>query len=373
MRAVARMRRTGGARRWLTVIGALLLMVLAAGCQQDLPQSTLDPAGPVARDQDALWNTVFPIAVVVFVLVESALILSIFRYRDRGGDQIPKQVAGNTRLEIIWTLIPAVILAGIAVPTVQTLFDLAAVPEDDPLEVRVIAKQYWWAFEYLNEEGQNVITSTDLHIPTGRPVYLHMQSLSAILSDPGAEEIDVKIGDVNAGVIHSFWVPRLAGKQDVVPHHTRNMTIEADEPGVYEGQCAEFCGLSHARMRFNVVAQEPAEFQQWLDDTAEPAQEPESELAQEGAQLFTDATCIACHAIEGYGEEEGTAVARVGPNLTHFASRRQMAGGIIDINEENIRAWLRNPQAVKAGAQMPNLQLDDDQIDALTAYLQSLE
>jgi cytochrome c oxidase subunit 2 len=366
--------RSGGARRWPIVIGALLLMLLASGCQQDLPQSTLDPAGRIAREQDALWDTVFPIAVVVFVLVEAALIFSVVRFRDRGDDGIPQQVAGNTRLEILWTLIPAVILAGIAVPTIQTLFELAEVPQDDPLEVRVIGKQYWWEFEYLNEEGESVITATDLHIPTDRSVYLSMQSLSAIVPDPGVPEIDIKEGQVNRGVIHSFWVPRLAGKQDVVPHHTRNMTIEADEPGTYEGQCAEFCGLSHARMRFNVIAHEPADFQQWLDDTAQPAEEPTGELAQQGAELFATRQCIACHAIEGYvGPDGQEANLRIGPNLTHFASRTQMAGGIIDVTTENIQRWLADPQAVKPGAQMPNLQLDDSEIDALTAYLQSLE
>ena len=373
MRAVARTRRVRGARRWLIVIGALALLLLVTGCaEQTLPQNYLDPAGRVAREQDRLWNLVFPISVGVFVLVETALIYFVIRYRKRG-DDIPQQVAGNTKLEIIWTIIPAVILAGVAIPTVQTLFDLAEVP-DDPLEVRVLGKQYWWEFEYLGDEGQSVVTATDLHIPAGRPVYLHMQSLSAVLGDPGAEEIDVKFGDINAGVVHSFWVPRLAGKQDVVPNHTRYLTIEADEPGSYEGQCAEFCGLSHSRMRLNVIAHEPEDFQAWLDDQAEPAAEPTSELAQQGAELFASQQCIACHAIEGYESEDGqVAEQRVGPNLTHFASRSQMAGGIIDVTEENIAEWLEDPQEIKAGAQMPDLGLDADQIAALTAYLQTLE
>lgn len=375
MRAQARPRRGSGRLRLpltLVTIGTLLLL---SGCaSEQLPQNALDPAGPVARSQDDLWDLVFPIAIGVFVLVETALLFFIFRYRDRGDDRIPKQVAGNTKLEIIWTLIPAVILAGVAVPTVQTLFELAEEPTDNPLEVRVIGKQYWWEFEYLNDEGQGVVTSTDLHIPAGRSVYLHMQSLSAILNDPGADEIDVRNGGlVNNGVIHSFWVPRLAGKQDVVPHHTRFMTIEADEPGLYEGQCAEFCGLSHARMRMNVIAQEPAEFQQWLDEQAQPAQEPTDQLAQQGAELFATQQCIACHAIEGYEVDGQVADVRIGPDLTHFASRLEMAGGIIDVNEENIKRWLANPQEVKSGAQMPNLGLDAEQIEALTAYLLSLE
>ena len=375
MTAGDRMRRTRGARRWLIVVGTVALLLFVGGCAQDpLPQTTLDPAGPVARSQDRLWDLVFPIAVGVFVLVEVALVFFVIRYRSRGGEDIPKQVAGNTKLEIIWTLIPAVILAGIAVPTVQTIFDLADRPSDDPLEVRVIAKQYWWEFEYLNDEGQGVVTANDLHIPVDRPVYLRMQSLSAVVGDPGFDEIDLRNGDVNAGVIHSFWVPRLAGKQDVIPHHTRYLTIQADAPGTYEGQCAEFCGLSHARMRFNVIAEQPDDFQAWLDDQAEPAVEPTSDLARQGAELFASQQCIACHAIDGYTGEEGQeANQRVGPDLTHFASRTQMAGAMIDITEENIARWLEDPQEVKAGAQMPDLGLDAEQIRALTAYLQSLE
>ena len=375
MRAVARLRRGRGARRWLIAVATLALLLFAAGCAQDpLPQTTLDPAGPVARSQDNLWNLVFPIAVLVFVLVEAALIYFVVRYRSRGEEDIPKQVAGNTKLEIIWTLIPAVILAGVAVPTVQTQFDLAERPEDDPLEVRVVGKQYWWEFEYLDEGGENVVTANDLHIPVDRPVYLHMQSLSAVVGDPGVDELNVREGDVNSGVIHSFWVPRLAGKQDVVPHHTRYMTIQADEPGTYEGQCAEFCGLSHARMRMNVIAHEPEAFQTWLDEQEQPAQEPTDELAQQGAELFASQQCIACHAIQGYAGPDGQeATQRVGPDLTHFASRSQMAGAFIDVTPENVAAWLEDPQQLKAGAQMPDLGLGADQIEALTAYLMSLE
>lgn len=375
MRALARMCRTRGARRWQLLASALVMMLVVSGCaSEDLPMNALDPAGPVARSQDELWDLVFVIAIVVFVLVEGALVYFVIKYRDRGESTPPKQIAGNTKLEILWTLIPAVILAGVAVPTVATLFELAEKPTDNPLEVRVVGKQYWWEFEYLNEEGQQVVTSTDLHIPAGRPIYLSMQSLSATIGDPGVEALDVKTGDVNGGVIHSFWVPRLAGKQDVVPNHTRNMTIEADEPGLYEGACGEFCGLSHARMRMNIIAEEPEAFQQWLDAQAEPAAEPQEALAQEGAELFATQQCIACHAITGYEGPDGQlAEQRIGPNLTHFADRTQMAGGIIDVNEENIKRWLDNPQAVKAGAQMPRLGLDPDQINALTAYLQSLE
>lgn len=357
---------------WVIVAGLIL-----SACAQDYPQSALDPAGPIARQQDNLWNLVFVIAIVVFVLVQGAIIYALFRFRERKDDdgQIPKQVAGNTKLEILWTAIPALILVGVAIPTVQTIFELAGRPDGDPLEVRVVGKQYFWEFEYTGDEGQGVITATELHIPTDRPVYLTMESRSAVVTDTGAGAE----GEARNGVIHSFWVPRLAGKQDVVAGHVRELTIQADEPGRYPGACAEFCGLSHARMRFYVEAQEPAEFEDWLADQAEPAvADFDTELAAEGERLVSSDTigqqCIACHAIDGYDTEgEQVANQRIGPNLTHFASRETFAGGFLPINEENVQAWLDNPQALKPGAQMPRLGLTPDQIDAITAYLLSLE
>lgn len=335
----------------------------------------MDPAGPVARTEDQLWDLVFWIAVAVFVLVQGLILYAVFKFRDRGGDDIPKQVAGNTRLEVIWTIIPTLILVGIAVPTVQTIFELARAPGDEALEVRVVGKQYWWAFEYLGDEGQGVITATELHIPTNRPVALQMQALSATQPDPGPDA-DPAVGEpVSNGVIHSFWVPRLAGKQDAVAGHTRLLTIEADEPGTYPGQCAEFCGLSHARMRFSVIAHEPAEFERWIADQAKPAQPANDGLVAQGQELFSSQQCISCHAIQGYEAAAGQAAdVRIGPNLTHFASRQTFAGGFLDVDDpEQLKAWLRDPPGIKPGAQMPNLGLSDQQIEALSAYLYSLE
>jgi cytochrome c oxidase subunit 2 len=354
---------------------ALLGVVLAGCATEGLPQSAMDPAGPIARTENDLWNFVFPIAVAVFVLVQGLILFAVIRYRDRGGDDIPKQVAGNTRLELLWTFIPAAILVAIAIPTVSTIFSLADEPSDEALAVRVVAKQYWWEFEYLDDEGQGVVIANELHIPTNRPVALHMQSLSATTPDPGADTPPDTVGASGAAVVHSFWVPRLAGKQDVVPGHTRRMTIEADEPGIYPGQCAEFCGLSHARMRFEVIAHEPAEFDSWLAAQAEPAKAAEDTLAAQGQELFVSQQCITCHAINGYDAAAGQeAAVRIAPDLTHFASRRKFAGGWFDVDDEQqVRDWLANPQAVKSGAQMPNLGLSEDQIDALTAYLYSLE
>lgn len=366
--------------------GGLVLLVLAgltvAGCAPDAPQDILQPAGPNAQAADDLWNIVFPIAVAVFVLVQGLLIVAIWRFRKRPDDDetsLPKQTEGNTRLEILWTIIPALILAAVAVPTVQTIFDLAAEP-DDALEVRVIGKQYWWEFEYLGAEGQGVVTSGQLHIPTDRPVYLHMESLSASVPDPG--EVGPKTGLVAGGVLHSFWVPSLAGKQDVVPGQVRNLTIQADEPGMYEGQCAEFCGLSHSRMRFQVIAEPEEDFEAWLAAQAEPAVTAEQvgdPIVAQGEELFDTATCIACHAIRGYESpvDGSLAEVRIGPDLTHYASRTTLAGGFLPNTEEHLTDWLRDPQAVKPGTQMPNLVADgvlaEDEIEPLVRYLMTLE
>lgn len=361
-------------RRWSA--WTLVLGLFIAGCAtNDLPQSALDPAGPVARRQDQLWDLVFWIAVGVFVIVQGLILLAVFRYRDRGGDAIPKQVAGNTRLELLWTVIPALILIGIAIPTVGTIFELAREPDDQALDVRVVGKQYWWEFEYVGEEGQGVVTANELHIPTDRAIALDMQSLSATQPDPGIEENPELGQPVSDGVIHSFWVPRLAGKQDVVPGHIRRMTIQADEPGVYPGQCAEFCGLSHARMRFQVIAHEPAEFEQWLAGQAQPADAAAGALAAEGQELFQSQQCYTCHAVAGFEAATGTAAeVRIGPDLTHFASRNTFAGGVFDVDDpEQLAAWLRNPQEVKPGSQMPNLGLSPEQVEALSAYLYTLE
>jgi cytochrome c oxidase subunit 2 len=337
--------------------------VLLAGCAEgDLPQNVLAPEGPIARTEDNLWNLVFPIAIAVFILVQGLLAYALVRFRARSTDSpsaIPKQTAGNTRLEVMWTVVPALILAGIAVPTVRTIFELTARPAD-PLEVRVVGKQYWWEFEYTGDTEQGLVTANELTIPVDRPIYLTMEGTGQQDADP-------------LGVIHSFWVPKLAGKQDVVPGHQRTMTIEAEEPGEYSGQCAEFCGLSHANMRFKVIALEQADYDAWVADRLLPADPPADELAARGAELFTDRTCIACHAINGY---EG-AEARVGPDLTHFAAREKFAGYILDndVEEgaENVSAWLENPQVVKPGSQMPNLQLSPEDIEALVAYLATLK
>ena len=305
--------------------------------------------------------------MVIFFVVEAVLLYTLFKYRRRPGREAA-QFHGNTRLEVILTLIPALILAGISVPTVRTIFDLANEPVD-ALRVNVVAHQFWWQYTYPD---LGIVAVNELHIPTEQPVRVTMQGA---LQDPI---------DGSPEVIHSFWLPRLAGKQDIVPGRTTHVLLEADRPGTYYGQCTEFCGLGHANMRIRAIAQTQEEFEAWVEDQKEPAAEPSSGLAAEGAQLFAEGAeggqfaagpaCASCHAVESAALENGDAPPpNAGPNLAHFASRRTFAGAVFQNNTQNLEAWLRDPPAVKQGAKMPDVGLTQEQIDALVAYLQTLE
>jgi len=345
MRAVLRLwrrfsPRVGGVRARLILI---LLAGLVVGCSKDAPQNYLRPEGPIATGQDKLWNLTFGIATVVFFLVEGALLFAVFKFKQRTTRDAPKQTHGNNKLEVGWTLAPAVLLALITIPTIQGVYSLAEAPEDNALNVEVLAKQWWWQYTY---EDSGVVTANELHIPVGRTVLLRLKS---------------------EDVIHSFWVPKLAGKQDVVPGRTNTLKIEADKPGSYKGQCVEYCGLSHANMKLIVIAHEEDDFQDWVRSQQAEAQTPSAGLPVTGQRLFLEGACAGCHAVNGT-EAQST----VGPNLTHFASRSTFAGSMYENTEPNLVKWLQNPPGRKPGSKMPDLNLSDDEIKALVAYLQSL-
>jgi cytochrome c oxidase subunit 2 len=351
---------TRGSRtaRFLLGPSLVLLALLAVGCAEDAPQDVFRVAGENARKANDLWNIVFPIAVVIFVIVEGALVFLVIKYREKPGREAA-QFHGNTKLEVVLTAVPALILAGIAVPTVRTIFDLAEA-QPAALQVKVIAHQFWWEYQYP-ELG--IVTANELHMPTGEPVRIELEGALTDRVDASAE------------VIHSFWVPRLGGTQDIVPGRRTNLTLEADEPGTYLGQCKEYCGISHANMRLRVIAEEPQDFEAWVAQMQE--EEGEDAAAAEGARLFQEGefaggpACSSCHAVDSTAIEQSSGLA--GPNLDGFANRQTFAGAMFDNTEANLSAWLRNPPGVKPGAKMPNLQLTQEQIDALIAYLQSLE
>lgn len=340
VRALARWKHLGRLAALAAPLG------LGACVSRDAPMNYLYPVGPRAVQSDRLWDVTFTIAAVVFVLVEGALVFILFKYREGKSTAEPKQLHGHTRLELLWTAIPAMILTGIAFMTVPVIFDQAREPKN-ALKVQVTGRQWWWEYRYDN----GVVTANELRIPTGRPVLLSLKS---------------------ADVIHSFWIPKLAGKQDVVPGRVNKLTIQADKAGVYSGQCAEYCGLSHANMRARVIAQSPADFDRWVSEQkADAINDP---AVAQGRDLFMNGqfsggpACAACHAVQGT-----PAQGIVGPNLTHLASRDRFAGLMFERTDQNLYKWLRDPPAQKPGSKMPDLNLNQEQITALVAYLQSLK
>jgi cytochrome c oxidase subunit 2 len=331
-------------KRLGTVASAGLLLVLTA-CAENAPQDTMEPAGPVSRTILHLSEPVFVIAGIVFVLVQGLVVFAVIKFRDRPdrpGPE-PEQIHGNTKLEVGWTLIPALILFSIAIPTIKTIFDLSQKPAN-ALQVTVIGHQFWWEYRY---DDLGITTANELSIVAGQPVELTLESID---------------------VIHSYWIPPLAGKTDVIPGRENHMSFEADKPGTYLGQCTEFCGLSHANMRARAVAYTQADFDTWVARQKSAAVTPPAgSQAAEGLALFNGKGCAGCHTVEGVSQ------GKVGPNLTHLQSRSTFAGSIFALNEDNLRTWLEDPPAVKPGSVMPDLGLTEEEITQLIAYLETLQ
>ncbi|HLZ09003.1 MAG TPA: cytochrome c oxidase subunit II [Chloroflexota bacterium] len=323
----------------------LVLVVLLTGCASSAPGNALVTKGPAAEMEAALYVLIFWIAVAVFVVVEAILIWTAIRFRRRANDGIPAQTHGHTGLEIGWTIIPFLILAYIAIPTLTTISSATAAPTGpDVIKVKVIGHQWWWEFQYPD---LGIVTSDELHIPVG-------------------QKISLDVG--TADVIHSFWVPKLGGKIQAIPNQKNTTWIQADEAGTYPAQCFQLCGLSHANMRFIVVAETKDAFQAWAKNQAAPAAQPVSPDAQAGGKVFAGGACIGCHTINGTA-----AAGKVGPNLTHIGSHLTLAGATLTNNPEQLAVWLHNPPGVKPGSIMPNLNLTDDQVKSLVAYLEELK
>jgi cytochrome c oxidase subunit II len=315
--------------RRIALAVAVLVPAVLAGCgdaQKNNRQNSLEPKGPAAQTIDDLFKPVAVIAILVGIFIIVATLYVALKFRRRPGNENPKQVHGNTRLEIGWTIVPALILAIIAVPSIAAIFKLAENPGPEALQVTVVGKQWWWEFHYPDAK---VVTADELVIPAGRPVFLKLSACET---------------PTDCNVIHSFWVPELAGKKDVVPGHDNTLTIEADKPGTYLGQCAEYCGLSHANMRFRVIAKSKSDFESWL---TEQQQGPVQPLTKEvdGKQvpagdvqdlMVNTFGCAGCHSLND------SSVASYGPNLTHLASRSVFASGSYKLNKTNLVSWLLN-------------------------------
>lgn len=378
-------------------LGYLLVTDIGkAGGDVERPLNTLSPNGDKAQQILDLIIPVFMVAGLVFLAVMVGIVWIARRFKrnhdDVDGVDEPQQVHGNTKLEIGWTLAPALVLAILAVFNVQTILSLD--DAEDPLEITVIGQQWWWEYRYdLDNDGVvDIITANEAAIPVGRDVRFHVQSND---------------------VIHSFWIPQLQGKLDAVPGRSQKIVMDATKPGLYEGQCTEYCGLSHGVMRMQVKALEQADYDAWVKEMTTPPEAPTDELAKAGQELFVT-QCTFCHQVDGimptdtapftysnqpdpnYGENVDTVLAaKNAPNLTHFMMRQKFAGGLLDLYQgdqeptvrpwenaepdvNNIKRWLRDPEEVKpmnpANNQgMPNYNLSEEQIDQLTAFLLTLK
>jgi cytochrome c oxidase subunit II len=322
----------------------LATAVVAGGCAFDGPMSTVVAGSDFNRAILHVYTIITWACAVIAVVVFAVLGLALLRYRERpGAVALPRQVRGHTGLELAWTIAPALILLIIAIPTLQVIFrtQSTATPPN-ALEVTVRGWQWWWEFRY---PSLDVVTANELHLPVGRPVVFHLDGLD---------------------VIHSFWVPQLGGKRDVVPGRLNRLSYTPERTGEFWGQCAEFCGASHANMGLRVIVQEPGAFDRWV--AAQTALPPEPDgAAAEGKGVYTRSACVGCHTIRGVSE------GRLGPDLTHFGSRALFGAGMWPTTADHVVAWLKDPPALKPGTKMPNLRLSDAEARALAAYLTSLK
>lgn len=383
------------------------ISVVAASCATDAPQDTWQPKGPNAKLIDDLQQPVFAVAGIIGLIVAVAVIYTMIKYRDRG-QPIPEQTHGKPALEITLTIIPALILAVVSVFTFGAIFKLAKT-DDTEMIINVTGQQWWWEYDYpvQNEYGitQPIISSGQLVMPVGTKVLLR---------------------ETSRDVIHSYWIPALNGKRDAVPGRIHTLRLEADKPGIYAGQCTEFCGLSHANMRMEAVALSKEDFAKWVAKQQAPYVAPAKDtLAKQGEEVFLN-QCVRCHQVNGLTRADGTpAIAApdenvwsgAAPNLSHLMSRNTFAGAMFNLlskqcrdevwnapsdqvgakylagvtedclNQKDLRAWLRNAPEVKPMYAnpadlaisngkyrgMPYLALSEDDINKLVAYLLTLK
>lgn len=319
-----------------------MALAALAGCGPE-QTSIVAPRGPRAERIAELWWVMLALAAVIFAVVVILLLVALFR--PRRGDAETAPPGGRFFVPVAGVAIPAVILLVLFGLTVWTLRALEAPAAPPALTVDVTGHQWWWEARY---PGHDVVTANEIHIPAGEPVLIRLAS---------------------PNVIHSFWVPRLAGKMDLIPGQINEFWIEAAAPGTYYGECAEFCGIQHARMAFHVVADPPEAFATWLDTQQQPATAPpDDSLTARGQGVFLTAGCIQCHRVAGT-----QATGQLGPDLTHLASRDWIAAGTLENTVGNLLAWISDPQAIKPGAKMPPTEFDAEDLQALVAYLQSLD
>ncbi|MFP5260603.1 MAG: cytochrome c oxidase subunit II [Blastocatellia bacterium] len=329
--------------------GATHLCLPPAACLHLWPHSALDPAGPQAGRISHVWWVMFVVSVIVFALVIMFLFFAIYRARRREAPAAePEARRKMTRAVVAATVLTTVILFGLLVDDVIVGRALSSLPAHNDLAIEVVGHQWWWEVRYPHEDpSQSFTTANEIHIPVGRSVMLTLTSRD---------------------VIHSFWVPNLHGKKDLIPGHMNTMWVQADSPGVYRGQCAEFCGYQHAHMALVVVAEPEEQFDAWYDRQRSPAVQPTDPQQARGQQVFLSSRCVMCHRVVGT-----PAGSIVGPDLTHVGGRQEIAAGALPNTRDHLARWVVDSQEVKPGNRMPPNNFSPEDLDAMLAYLEGLK
>ncbi len=342
--------------RTLTLLVPVVMGLLLAACGDgNHPRDTLNPAGDGAQVSAWFFWLYMILDTVIFIIVCAAMVVAIMKFSKKKGDDdsLPPQSHGNMKLELIWTVIPTIIVLVLAVITVGGVFQLSAKPAEEQkiVDVEVIGKQWWWEFDYKNER---ITTANELHVEEGTQVSLHLTS---------------------ADVIHAFWVPRVSGKRDATPGRTYPLYFKPFEKGEFIGQCAELCGASHARMGLKMFVHPktgPDSYDNWVKAQQAAARAPTTALEKEGKKVFETKGCKSCHTIKGVAELTQRS-RTTGPDLTHVGSRSTIAAVTLENNVENLAKWVKDPQSVKEAALMTNLGLSDKESKAVATYLYSLK
>jgi cytochrome c oxidase subunit 2 len=313
------------------------------------PTNIFAPASTPAQSIFDLSLFVLEVTAAVFVVVFTLLTYAVVKFRKRktADGREPAQVYGSSQLELAWTVIPVLIVVTLFLATARVIASIQNAPEPaNAIEVTVIGHQFWWEYRY---PSLKVVTANELHIPVSDPAHPTPTFLTLLSADTD----------------HSFWVPRLAGKTDLIPNHPNSMWVDPHETGLFLGQCAQYCGTQHAMMLLRVYVQTRDEFDRWVREQRQPAQAVVP--IPEGQKIFERTACINCHAVAGTA-----ANGRFGPDLTHLMSRDTIASGAVPNTPANLRRWIQDPNSFKRGSKMPAMGLSDRELDAVTEYLEGL-
>lgn len=330
--------------------GLLLAAGLCAAAPKDNPiPNIFQPRSTPAIAIDQLSHFVLEICALIFIVVFGLLVYTIVKFRARAGDTAhePAQVYGSTQIELAWTVIPILIVVVLFLVTARVIHALQDAPKPAAaIDVIAIGHQFWWEFRY---PALGVVTANELHIPVSDPAHPNPTFVKLLSADTD----------------HSFWIPQLAGKTDLIPNRVNELWMDPQQTGLFLGQCAQYCGTQHAKMLLRVSVDSPEDFAAWVQAEKQPAAQDPSALA--GRRVFETTACINCHAVSGTPGN-----GRFGPDLTHMMSRATIAAGAAPNTRENLRLWIQNPETIKPGSLMPAMKLSDADLDALVQYLETL-